>query len=99
MKCDVVYFHVSLEQVLELPDPNEQGTDAGNPLEQHDYSVWLHRVNLSSTTMDALQAVILDPRNQEYLAIIKGIRNALVYGAKIRFPHALLMSILFGKGE
>ena len=49
--------------------------------------------------MDALQAVILDPRNQEYLAIIKGIRNALVYGAKIRFPHALLMSILFGKGE
>ena len=49
--------------------------------------------------MDTAHAIILDPRYQEYFAIIKGIRNALVYGAKIRFPPALLMSILFGKGE
>jgi hypothetical protein len=33
------------------------------------------------------------------LAILKGARNGLVYGVKIRFPHALIMSILFGRGE
>lgn len=52
-----------------------------------------------SSTLDAINAIIANPAYQEYLAILKGARNGLVYGVKIRFPHALIMSILFGRGE
>ena len=31
-------------------------------------------------------------------AVIKGIRNGIVYGAKIRAPHALVMTFLFKDG-
>ncbi|KZS93272.1 peroxisomal membrane protein 4 [Sistotremastrum niveocremeum HHB9708] len=48
--------------------------------------------------MEAINQIILDPRYHDYLGILKGARNGLVYGVKIRFPHALLMSILFGRG-
>ena len=47
----------------------------------------------------ALQAVLNDPRYHDYLAILKGARNGFVYGVKVRFPHALIMAILFGRGE
>jgi peroxisomal membrane protein 4 len=33
------------------------------------------------------------------LAIVKGFRNGAVYGAKIRFPHALVMTFLFRGGR
>uniref|UniRef100_A0A0N4ZXS5 Peroxisomal membrane protein 4 n=1 Tax=Parastrongyloides trichosuri TaxID=131310 RepID=A0A0N4ZXS5_PARTI len=33
-----------------------------------------------------------------YLAVIKGLRNGLVYGVKIRAPHALVMTFLFQNG-
>lgn len=46
-----------------------------------------------------LQAILNDPKYHDYLAILKGARNGFVYGVKIRFPHALLMSILFGRGD
>ncbi|KAI0034936.1 peroxisomal membrane protein 4 [Vararia minispora EC-137] len=49
--------------------------------------------------MDALRAIILDPRYHDYLAILKGARNGFVYGVKVRFPHALIMAILFGRGD
>ncbi|KAF8528065.1 peroxisomal membrane protein 4 [Hysterangium stoloniferum] len=49
--------------------------------------------------MPSLSEIITDPRFRDYLAILKGARNGLVYGVKIRFPHALLMSILFGRGN
>lgn len=29
---------------------------------------------------------------------MQGFRNGIVYGAKIRFPHALVMTFLFGRG-
>lgn len=32
---------------------------------------------------------------RDLLSIIKGFRNGLVYGFKIRFPHALVMTFLF----
>lgn len=38
---------------------------------------------------------LLDPKYHDILSIIKGIRNGMVYGAKIRFPHALVMTFLF----
>ena len=46
-----------------------------------------------------LNELISRPEYHDYLAILKGARNGLVYGVKIRFPHALIMSILFGRGE
>ncbi|EFX90109.1 peroxisomal membrane protein 4-like [Daphnia pulex] len=33
------------------------------------------------------------------LAIVKGLRNGAVYGAKIRFPHAMVMTFLFRSGS
>jgi peroxisomal membrane protein 4 len=53
----------------------------------------------SSSTLSAIESFIKDPKYSEYLALVKGARNGLVYGARIRFPHALVMAILFGKGE
>ena len=50
-------------------------------------------------SLQALEAIIRDPRFAEYLAILKGTRNGLVYGAKVRFPHALVMAVLFGTGK
>jgi peroxisomal membrane protein 4 len=35
---------------------------------------------------------------EELLKIVKGIRNGMYYGAKVRFMHSLVMSILFMKG-
>ncbi|CUA68200.1 peroxisomal membrane protein 4 [Rhizoctonia solani] len=49
--------------------------------------------------MSSLESIIRDPRFHDYLAILKGARNGFVYGVKIRFPHALLMAILFGRGD
>lgn len=47
---------------------------------------WIHRF-------------INDPAYHDYLECIKGARNGLVYGAKIRFPHALVMTFLFRNGS
>lgn len=51
------------------------------------------------SALDTINAIIANPAYHDYLAILKGARNGLVYGVKIRFPHALIMSILFGRGE
>ncbi|KAH9937435.1 peroxisomal membrane protein 4 [Fomitopsis serialis] len=49
--------------------------------------------------MSALSAILADPAYHDYLAIVKGARNGFVYGVKVRFPHALIMAILFGRGD
>lgn len=53
-------------------------------------------------TYKALQAsyerFILDPNNKPALVLLKAIRNGAVYGAKVRFPHALVMIFLFRNG-
>lgn len=46
----------------------------------------------------AINGFILDPKYAEYLALIKAMRNGAVYGAKVRFPHALVMVFLFRSG-
>jgi peroxisomal membrane protein 4 len=48
---------------------------------------------------ETLRAIISNPAFHDYLAILKGARNGFVYGVKVRFPHALIMAILFGRGE
>lgn len=49
-------------------------------------------------SQDTLNRIILDPANRDLLAIVKGARNGAVYGAKVRFPHALVMVFLFRSG-
>lgn len=49
--------------------------------------------------MDAITQFILDPKYHELLAIVKALRNGIVYGAKVRFPHALVMTFLFKSGS
>ncbi|KAI1847412.1 hypothetical protein JX265_005527 [Neoarthrinium moseri] len=48
---------------------------------------------------DTLTRIVLDPANRDLLAIVKGARNGAVYGAKVRFPHALVMVFLFRSGS
>jgi len=33
------------------------------------------------------------------LKIIRGLRNGMYYGGKVRFMHSLVIMILFGKGS
>jgi len=49
--------------------------------------------------MSLVQDIILNPAYHDLFAILKGARNGFVYGVKVRFPHAVVMSILFGKGD
>jgi peroxisomal membrane protein 4 len=46
----------------------------------------------------ALERIVLDPRYHDLLALVKGARNGAVYGAKVRFPHALVMVFMFRSG-
>ncbi|KAI0786049.1 peroxisomal membrane protein 4 [Abortiporus biennis] len=48
---------------------------------------------------EILARILADPAYHDYLGILKGARNGLVYGVKVRFPHALIMAILFGRGD
>ncbi|CAG8641944.1 31869_t:CDS:2 [Gigaspora margarita] len=49
--------------------------------------------------MDAITKFINKPERRDVLAIVKGFRNGAVYGAKVRFPHALVMTFLFRSGS
>lgn len=39
------------------------------------------------------------PHESCALSVLRGIRNGAIYGAKIRFPHALVMTFLFKRGD
>lgn len=49
--------------------------------------------------MSSIDTWLLNPAFHDYLAILKGARNGFVYGVKVRFPHAVVMSLLFGRGN
>jgi hypothetical protein len=38
----------------------------------------------------ALEKIVLDPKYHDILTLVKGVRNGIVYGSKVRFPHALV---------
>lgn len=38
----------------------------------------------------SLEKIVLDPKYHDILMLVKAVRNGVVYGAKIRFPHALV---------
>ncbi|KAJ3193645.1 Peroxisomal membrane protein 4 [Irineochytrium annulatum] len=46
----------------------------------------------------SLDFAALAARHHDLFAIIKGFRNGAVYGAKIRAPHAFVMTFLFRQG-
>ncbi|XP_012610605.1 peroxisomal membrane protein 4 isoform X2 [Microcebus murinus] len=47
----------------------------------------------------AVNALLRKRRYHAALAMVKGFRNGAVYGAKIRAPHALVMTFLFRNGR
>ncbi|KAL6168043.1 hypothetical protein ACJQWK_05707 [Exserohilum turcicum] len=47
----------------------------------------------------ALERIVLDPKYHDILTLVKGVRNGVVYGCKVRFPHALVMIFLFRSGS
>ena len=48
-----------------------------------------------SSLSHTINAILLNPTYHDPLAIVKAARNGIVYGTKIRFPHALVMVLLF----
>ena len=46
----------------------------------------------------AIASVLFNPEYRGVLSILKGMRNGVVYGTKIRFPHALVMTMVFKNG-
>lgn len=58
--------------------------------------------SISSPALDSLrdsfESLIMSPTLHPLLAILKSARNGAVYGAKVRFPHALVMVFLFRRG-
>ncbi|KAK0392558.1 hypothetical protein NLU13_2053 [Sarocladium strictum] len=46
----------------------------------------------------ALDQVVQNPANHDLLSLVKTMRNGAVYGTKVRFPHALVMIVLFRSG-
>ncbi|XP_005384896.1 PREDICTED: peroxisomal membrane protein 4 [Chinchilla lanigera] len=51
------------------------------------------------TLLLAVNALLRKRRYHTALAALKGFRNGAVYGAKIRAPHALIMTFLFRSGS
>lgn len=49
----------------------------------------------SEVALAKVNEILLDPKYHDILSILKGARNGLVYGVKVRFPHALIMSLIF----
>ncbi|XP_002916435.1 peroxisomal membrane protein 4 isoform X1 [Ailuropoda melanoleuca] len=49
--------------------------------------------------LHAVNALLRKRRYHAALAMLKGFRNGAVYGAKIRAPHALVMTFLFRSGS
>ncbi|KAJ3020634.1 Peroxisomal membrane protein 4 [Thoreauomyces humboldtii] len=51
--------------------------------------------------MDAFNHLLASSTGGQHdlLSIVKGFRNGAVYGAKVRFPHALVMTFLFRTGS
>lgn len=48
--------------------------------------------------LQKLTQIINNPDYRPALSVLKGFRNGLVLGTKVRFPHALVMTFLFHHG-
>ncbi|KAJ8049477.1 Peroxisomal membrane protein 4 [Holothuria leucospilota] len=52
----------------------------------------------ASLFVESVNRLLASGEYFDILSIIKGLRNGAVYGVKVRFPHALVMTFLFGRG-
>ncbi|MBN3304115.1 peroxisomal membrane protein 4 [Amia ocellicauda] len=51
------------------------------------------------TLLYTINNLLRQQQHRAVLAVVKGFRNGAVYGAKIRAPHALVMTFLFKNGS
>lgn len=51
-----------------------------------------------SSTLSHFHCSGVCPHDSCFLAVVRGLRQGIVYGAKVRFPHALVMTMLFRSG-
>jgi hypothetical protein len=54
---------------------------------------------ISNVCQAALERIATDPRYHDLLSLVKTARNGAVYGAKVRFPHALVYVMIFQLSE
>ncbi|KAK3597609.1 hypothetical protein CHS0354_030155 [Potamilus streckersoni] len=52
-----------------------------------------------AAVVERMNRLLASGNYRPLLAVIKGFRNGAVYGAKVRFPHALVMAFLFKSGS
>ncbi|XP_050969430.1 peroxisomal membrane protein 4 isoform X2 [Labeo rohita] len=55
--------------------------------------------DLFKTLLYTVNNLLQQQKYKTALAVVKGFRNGAVYGAKIRAPHALVMTFLFRSGS
>ncbi|MEQ2307084.1 Peroxisomal membrane protein 4 [Ameca splendens] len=55
--------------------------------------------DLIRTVLYTMNNLLQQEKYKAALAVVKGFRNGAVYGAKIRAPHALVMTFLFRSGS
>uniref|UniRef100_A0A8D0CMI3 Peroxisomal membrane protein 4 n=1 Tax=Sander lucioperca TaxID=283035 RepID=A0A8D0CMI3_SANLU len=55
--------------------------------------------DLTKTLLYTVNNLLQQEKYKAALAVLKGFRNGAVYGAKIRAPHALVMTFLFRSGS
>ncbi|ESO97467.1 hypothetical protein LOTGIDRAFT_159501 [Lottia gigantea] len=48
-----------------------------------------------AAAIQIINKILASGDHHAILSLIKGLRNGIVYGAKVRFPHALVMTFLF----
>ncbi|KAM0553614.1 hypothetical protein ACHAO7_003992 [Fusarium culmorum] len=47
---------------------------------------------------NTLEGIVKNPQYHDLLSLVKTARNGIIYGTKVRFPHALVMVFLFRSG-
>jgi hypothetical protein len=45
---------------------------------------------LTGFGQNTLEEIVKDPRYHDLLSLVKTARNGIIYGTKVRFPHALV---------
>jgi len=101
-----------IERNIESTDPSRSLQLADHPLLSHVSSEKHPRVGETSKAMSVTSTfkplptgvkptidTMMPTLQQDILSIFRGFRNGFVYGIKIRFPHALIMTFLFVEGS
>jgi hypothetical protein len=66
---------------------------------QSEYFIMAKKNFKSKMIIETINSTISSGKYQQILSVIKGCRNGAVYGTKVRFPNALVMTLLFKRDE